>query len=280
MTINIHNVFDQPTTTAVVNPEKPLETKHPVNLMFMVRGFLAHDAKIFHASCPTCGGLYSLYETTTCSKCGGKLDFIRTDKGVPMSIGELTFYPAIGREQEGRDAKTTRGKNGGVLPVYRVKMFSFADEDGNLPNPHPDFLNLRKGVMIEITCYNHQPIFTVFNTKDGAQKVEVMLYIYANHQDSLTILRGAKERTATTSYAVNADGSPAPVQTTPTPQTTTVSPDNVSEIMSKLSPADLQSLMAMVKTIQSGQAPATVPTEPAPNPEPSTASMDIPFPEC
>jgi hypothetical protein len=278
MTININNVFNQPTTTTPVNPERPLETKHPVNLMFMVRGFLAHDAKIYHATCPTCGGLYSLYETTTCAKCRGKLDLIRTEKGVAMAIGELTFYPAIGREQEGRDAKTTRGKKGGVLPVYRVKMFSFADENGDLPNPHPEFLNLRKGVMVEITCYNHQPIFTVFDTKEGGQKVEVMLYIYEGYKDSLTILRGAKERVATTSYDVNPDGSPAPVTTSQPAQPVAVSPDNVSEIMAKLSPADLQTLMSMVKNIQSGQVPASIPAEPNPAPETMVVSNDIPFP--
>lgn len=286
MAININNALNNN-----VNSNNTTETltQKSVNYLFFARGFLADDAKIYHAQCtnPNCKRWVNLYETRSCPVCGGGLDYIRAGKdNTPMCVGEITFFLAIGRDNEDR-YKNGVIKKGKSLPVHRVKMYSFADENGNLPDPHPDFHNLKKGTMIEVKCYNHPPEYTPFTAKDGTPKVEVMVHLFDGYGDELSILRGAKKAEATTAYNVTPNGDPAPVNTqtqgTPAPAPNAASNVDVNALIMRAFQGDAQAFAELQKI--AGQTPAA---PSAPNPPanevsvPDTMTVEggtVPFPD-
>lgn len=233
-----------------------------------MRGFLAHDAKIVHGVCPTCHKQYSFYEHTICPKCGVKLETLMAKDNQAMAIGEITFYPAIGQEQEGRDAKITRRRPSGLMPTYRAKMFSFADENGNLEDPHLEFHNLKKGAMVEIVMINHQQIFNSYESKKfNETRLEIMHFIYEGYGDSVTILRGPKKASAESSYKVDGNGNPVAPTAAPVASENVMTPEQML--------AKAQALIQQAEALEQTTAPA----QPSNNASEAAASMDIPFPE-
>jgi len=278
MAINTNNALNSngnPVNTNTNNGPST-EKKVSVNYLFFARGFLAADAKVFHAQCtnPQCKRWVSLYDTTVCPICGSKLDYLRGGKdNRPMTVGELTFLLAIGRESEDIYKKKVVEK-GKALPVHRVKMYAFADDDGNLPDPHPEFANLKKGAMIEVKSINHIPEYTPFTSKDGqTSKMEVMVHIFEAWGDYVKILRGQKKQDATTAYNVDANGNPAPVAPS--------APTNLDLASLAQNPQAVAMLQTLLSQLVANPKPAPAPA-PAENTTPAPATMsvgEIPFPD-
>ncbi len=193
--------------------DKAVATKFNTTYALRIVGNLGHDNKLFDRTCPQCKGAYSSYLVNTCPKCGTALTYITTDAGKPMAISEGTIYLSQGPKTEERDKKAISNRKNGLTPLYRFKIFSFADENGVLGVPK-DHQNMRAGAQVEVTIVNHQAIPSgPFVTKKHGQTIEMMLLVYEDNGDTVKILRGATADKATTPVQVNAAGAIVPTST-------------------------------------------------------------------
>jgi hypothetical protein len=180
-------------------------TRQFKNLSIRVRGFLGHDNKLWDRTCPNCKGMYSSYQHSMCPKCNTQLVYITTSKGKPMSVSEGTIYPAIGDAQKKADAQAVANRKNGMEPIWRFKIFSFADDNGVLAPP-PEHMHLKTGAFVEIMIHNHQPIPSFFRTKDNKPMVEFMLMVYSGYGDTVKILKEKQANEVTASYPVDSQG--------------------------------------------------------------------------
>ncbi len=188
-------------------------TKFNTTYALRIVGNLGHDNKLFDRTCPQCKGAYSSYLVNTCPKCGTALTYITTEDGKPMAISEGTVYLSQGPKTEERDKKAISNRKNGLTPLYRFKMFSFADENGVLGVPK-DHQNMKSGAQVEVTIVNHQAIpCGPFVTQKGGQTVEMMLLIYEDNGDTVKILRQAEADKVTTPVQVNTAGAVVPTST-------------------------------------------------------------------
>ncbi len=220
---------------------KAVATKYSTTYALRIVGNLGHANKLFDRTCQHCKGAYSSYIISTCPKCSAPLVYITTDGGKPMAISEGTIYLSQGPKTEERDKKAISNRKNGLTPLYRFKMFSFADENGVLGVPK-DHQNMRAGAQIEVTIINHQAIpCGPFTTKKGGQTIEMMLLVYEDNGDTVKILRGAQAVEATTPTQVNAAG--------------TIVPTNTEAINAELAALDIR-IAALTKAAEAAKAAA------------------------
>lgn len=198
------------TTTA---DKTAVATKYDITYALKIVGNLGHDNKLFDRTCPQCKGAYSSYIVNTCPKCGHGLTYITTDSGKPMAVSEGTVYLSQGPKTEAKDRKAIANRKNGLTPLYRFKMFAFADENGVLGVPE-GHQNMKSGAQVEVTIINHQAIPSgPFVTDRHGQTIEEMLLIYEKNGDTVKILREAQANKATTPVQVNAAGAVVPTST-------------------------------------------------------------------
>lgn len=187
--------------------EEQVQEKKKVNYAFMALGSLRHDNLLFDRTCPSCGGMYSSRERSNCAKCNAALTYITSTEGKPMSMSEGTINLAFGHKQEARD-NTAIEKRGGMYPTYRFKLFEFMDEHGVLTPPqyHDE---CRKGAKIEILMMNHQLVPKPFSTRKGEPRVELLIQVFTNYGDKLTMLTEQEYASRVVHHEVNPDGTPA-----------------------------------------------------------------------
>ncbi|KKL06286.1 hypothetical protein LCGC14_2597530, partial [marine sediment metagenome] len=129
---------------------KAVATKYNTTYALRIVGNLGHDNKLFDRTCQHCKGAYSSYIISTCPKCSAPLVYITTDAGKPMAISEGTVYLSQGPKTEERDRKAISNRKNGLTPLYRFKIFAFADDNGVLGVPK-DHQNMRSGAQVEVT---------------------------------------------------------------------------------------------------------------------------------
>jgi len=192
--------------------ENQVKEQRSINYAFKVVGYLGHDNKLFDRTCPACQkGMYSSREYTRCPKCGGELGYITNGEGKPMSISEGTIYPAFGPKQEKRDAEAVSKRKNGMAPMYRFKMFNFADDSGVLTAP-AEHANCLKGAKVEVLSMNHQLVPSWFLTKQQVPKVELLIMVYSNYGDYVKVLTEQQYASKTVHHPVNPQtGLPAPI---------------------------------------------------------------------
>lgn len=225
-----------------------VELKNRVNLGVVLTGWLAHDNNLFDRTCSACGGMYSSFTTLTCPKCSSALTYIRipeTQKAICISEG--TMYPALSEKQLAKDAQAILARKRAVPITYRFKLFEFANDHGVLGVP-AIHKRLKKNALVEVRCFNHQPVVTPFMSKKGA-KVEVMLMVYSAYGDKCEVLNDAKVRETVTPIHVNPDGSPAPVQV----------PNDLASAMKELAAMQERTAAIMANMAKMQGAPAAVP---------------------
>jgi hypothetical protein len=195
------------------------DVKEKIGTIFGLKivGYLAADNKLFDRTCPNCKGMYSSLKTSICPKCGNTLTFIIGGNGKSMAISEGTIFPAYSTKQKERNAKAIANRKNGMPVTYRFKMFSFADDTGVLSIP-PEHGRCRKGAKIQLITINHDIVPSWYLSKPDpatqkrGAKLEIMVMIYTNYGDSITVLSDADFANKTVSYMVNKDGTPAPMQ--------------------------------------------------------------------
>jgi hypothetical protein len=237
---------------------------------FKVLGWLAHDNNYWDRTCPSCKGMYSSFQTANCPKCGQPLTFITKGDGVPMSISEGTFYPALTKGQKAKDMKAIENRKNGLVPKYRFKMFNFG---GNgVITPHPLHNRMVKGALVEITLINHQIIPSWFTGENNVPHVEMMIMVFDNYGDKIEVLADGKAADAITPHRVNPDGTPAPMNldTQTAASTVTETAPNPKLATLEAMKAQIDAMMAEIKG-ESAQAPA-----PNPDPAPTTAPAPAP----
>ena len=158
---------------------------------FAIVGWMAHNALLFDRQCPKCHKMLSSFEHRVCPKCEGDLDFIKTPKGVKMSIMECTLYPNFNDVVRQKNAEEMKARKGAVPIIYRFKAFSFADENGALAPPE-DFHRLVKGTLVSVRMYNHELLATPFEKRNGGMSVELMVQVYPQFGDIVDILKDGK----------------------------------------------------------------------------------------
>ena len=186
--------------------------KRSINYAFTFVGRLCHDNLLFDRTCPSCSGMYSSRKQSTCPKCSKPLTYITSSDGKPMSMSEGTVDTIFGPLQDASDAKSIDRRKNGMHPKYRFKLFEFMDEQGVLTPPQ-HHSNCLSGAVVEIVIMNHQLIPSWFKTKEGVPKVELMMHVFTNYGDTFKVLTAAERASRTVSHTVNADGSPAPINT-------------------------------------------------------------------
>ena len=192
---------------------KAVATKYNTTYALRIVGNLGHDNKLFDRTCQHCKGAYSSYIISTCPKCSAPLVYITTDAGKPMAISEGTIYLSQGPKTEERDRKAISNRKNGLTPLYRFKIFAFADDNGVLGVPK-DHQNMRSGAQVEVTIVNHQAIPSgPFVTQKYGQTIEIMLMVYEQDGDTVKILRGAQATEATTPVQINTADATVPTNT-------------------------------------------------------------------
>jgi len=204
MTNNTPNAVETLTNAANAATEK-----FPTVFALKIVGYLGHDNKLFDRTCSKCGGMYSSKLVQTCPKCGQALTFITTKNGNAMTISEGTIYPAFWNKQKERDAQAIGNRKNGMTPMYRFKMFSFADANGVL-SPPVDHFKMLKGAQVEILAINHSLIPSWYQTKGGDAMVELMIQVYPQYGDTIKVTKAPKVATANTT-ATTVDGAGNPV---------------------------------------------------------------------
>ena len=243
--------------------------KQYVNIAIKMRGFLQHDNNYFDRTCPSCGGMYSSYTTTVCSKCQQPLTYITTSDGKAMSISEGTFNPLVSKNTEERIERGLKRKSAVALK-YRFKMFSFIDANGVL-TPHPLHMQMKKGSIVEIMCINHPPEGVQYYSKKYERtEVELMHHIFERYGDSVKVIRAPKEKAESTiAYNVDAQGNPAavPPPFNPAEERIKAMEDRLAQIGSFIA-AMPGAVAAPVAPAPAAPAPAPAAPAPAPAPEP------------
>lgn len=187
-----------------------VQLKDRVNLGILATGWLAHDNNLFDRTCSACGGMYSSFIHGACPKCGSALTFIRIPGSQKaMCISEGTMFIALSKKQLEKDANAVKARKKAVPVVYRFKVFEFADNNGVL-TPPAIHKRLRKGALVEVRTFNHQPVVTPFPSKEG-DKAELMLMVFEAYGDKIEVLSDAKATDAVTPNKVDAAGNNIPV---------------------------------------------------------------------
>jgi len=234
-----------------------VELKNRINLGVAFTGWLAHDNKLFDRSCTACGGMYSSFVNAVCPKCGKGLTYLRIPGNQKaLCISEGTMYPALSKNQLEKDAQAITARKRAVPITYRFKVFGFADEQGVLVPP-AIHKRLRKGALVEVRMYNHQPVITPFQSEKGP-KVEMMLMVFEAYGDKVTVLTDAKAADVLTPVRTNPDGTAAPVQM----------PDPNAALAKQV--ADMQAQVATLTNLMA--AKMGIPATPQPEQPVQTAS--------
>lgn len=152
-----------------------------------ITGYLAHDNKLFNATCKTCGMLYDKTVGVLCPKCGAPLYPLLDRNGNPMDISEGTVYLSRTDDEQKRHRQSTKDRKNGMLPVYRFALFSFTDKKTGILNPHPLHQYLAKGRRVFME-FNTDPIICFFNSKDPDFPVQCEIkYIYMDGKDTIEL---------------------------------------------------------------------------------------------
>jgi len=223
-----------------------VELNNRVNLGVALTGWLACDNYLFDRTCSACGGMYSSFETRMCPKCGAALTYIRvpaTQKAMCISEGKM--YPALSEKQLAKDAQAIVARKRALPIEYRFKLFGFADDQGVLPVP-AIHKRLKRGALVEIRMYNHQPVVTPFQSEKGP-KVEMMLMVFEAYGDKCEVLSDAKVRDTVTPVRINQDGSVAPMQV----------PNDLASAMKELAAMQERTAAIMANIAKMQGAPAT-----------------------
>jgi hypothetical protein len=228
-----------------------VQLKDRVNLGILATGWLAHDNNLFDRTCSACGGMYSSFVHNVCPKCGSALTYIRIPGSQKaMCISEGTMFIALSKKQLEKDANAVKARKRAVPVVYRFKVFEFADDNGVLVPP-AIHKRLRKGALVEVKTFNHQPVVTPFPSKEG-EKAEIMLMVFEAYGDRIQVLSDAKATDAVTPNKVDAKGANVPVKP----------PVDVTAAMAQF--AELQNkLGALLQTLAQGNVPTPTPPAPA-----------------
>jgi hypothetical protein len=183
-------------------------TKWPTVFALRIVGHLGHDNKLFDRTCATCKGYYSSKLIATCPRCGKPLTYITTRKGKPMAISEGSIYPALWPKRKKEDLEAIGNRKNGMVPKYRFKTFSFADENGVLAPP-TDHYKMLKGAQVDLTVINHGLIPSWFQTKEEKDvHVELMIQIYPHYGDKIKVTKPPKSAENTTAVPLDAAGHP------------------------------------------------------------------------
>lgn len=188
------------------------QTIFPTNYYFEIVGNLGHDNRLFDRTCPNCGGMFSSFQMSVCNKCNVPLVAITTGEGKAMAISEGTIYPAFGPKQKERNQKAINNRKNGMQPVYRFKVFSFADENGMVSLPQ-DHQRMKKGAMVKVSVRNHEIVPSWFLSSSNVPRVELMMQIYPQYGDVAVVLKDAQAQAATQPVTIGPDGQPIPMDT-------------------------------------------------------------------
>jgi hypothetical protein len=189
------------------------QTVFPINYHFEIVGNLGHDNKLFDRTCPTCKSMYSSFQVANCPTCGAALVAITTGEGKAMSISEGTIYPAFSQKQKERNARAIANRKNGIKPVYRFKIFSFADANGFIAPPQGHD-RMKSGALVKLIIKNHEIIPSWFLTRENKPQVELMMQIYPQYGDVATVLKDAQVAAHTQGVAVGPNGNPLPTDIT------------------------------------------------------------------
>lgn len=238
-----------------------------VNYGFAIVGWMAHDALLFDRNCPTCHKMYSSFEHKTCPQCGGELGYITIPSGRKMSIMECTLYPNFNDATRRKNAEDTRARKGAVPITYRFKAFSFSDDEGVLAPPD-EYHRMVKGALVSVRMYNHELLATPFEKRNGDTGVELMVQVYPQFGDIVSILKEGKaaehqiDDPGTKDAAKSAPAAPASAPQAP------VSASNESDTDKRLSrlEAMFAQVLELAKSNQAASAPpaAEAPVDPTP----------------
>lgn len=235
------------------------------NVGIKYRGFLQHDNKYFDRTCPSCGGLFCSYTSSTCPKCLQPLTFITAPSGNPMGISEGTFRLLLSEKTKERlERNLTSHKD--ELPIkYRFKMYSFMDDNGVLA-PIPEHAAMKNGAIVEMIIINHPAEAKPFYSKKyQRQCLQLMHHIFTGYGDSVKVVRAPKAKAESTiAYNVDAAGNPVPVA--PPFGGSAAGGEALADMQKRL--AAMQAQMDTMIKAGAAPAPAPVPQKPAaPAPE-------------
>jgi hypothetical protein len=158
-----------------------------------ITGNLAHDNKYFNATCKDCGGLYDVNKVINCPKCGEHLIYLTDKNDSPMGISEGTFYPERTKEEKERLERATANRRNGLPLVYRFSIFSFADKETNVLEPHPlhQYLAVGRRVMFK---FAREPLVSYFESKDPKFPIQCELkFVYLEGRDKIEFQDKKKE---------------------------------------------------------------------------------------
>ncbi len=192
---------------AANNATAAADEKFPTIFAFKVIGHLGHDNKLFDRTCADCRGMYSSRITQVCPKCNKQLVVTTTKSGKPMAISEGTIYPSFWNKRKAQDAQAIGNRKNGMMPMYRFKVFSFADDNGILAPP-TDHHRMLSGAKVEILIINHNLIPSWYQTKNKEPMVELMIQVYPHFGDHVKVLAAPKSADASTMVPQDAAGNP------------------------------------------------------------------------
>jgi len=158
-----------------------------------ITGNLAHDNKYFNSTCKQCGGAYDINGGVNCPKCGQQLIYLTDRNGGPMGISEGTFFPERTKEEKERLEGATANRKNGMPLVYRFALFSFANKETNVLEPHPlhQYLAVGRRVMFKFT---REPIVSRFESKDPKFPIQCELkFVYFDGHDKIEFQDKKKE---------------------------------------------------------------------------------------
>jgi hypothetical protein len=228
---------------------------------------MAHNAHLFDRQCPTCHKMLSSFEHRACPQCEGDLDFIRTPKGIKMSITEGTLYPNFNDAVRQKNAEDMRARKGAVPIIYRFKAFSFADSDGALAPPE-DFHRLVKGALVSVRMYNHELLATPFQKRNGDTGVELMVQVFPQFGDVVAIRKDGKAA----EHQVDDPGTRAAAESAPTsPASATASAPNSAQndevAAMRREVAELKALILEREKAKASNVNTNAPVDPTPKME-------------
>lgn len=154
----------------------------------MVIGNLGHNNKYFDRTCRNCGKIYDGMTTNICEKCGIQLVPITNGNGRAMAISEGTIYPSISNDMKETQKKVTESTPNGMPIVHRFALFSFAGEDGIVPE-HPLHMYLTKGRQVQLEV-NHEPVAKHYMNGDDKMCCELRYAIITSrpYNDKVSLL--------------------------------------------------------------------------------------------
>lgn len=231
---------------------------------FAIVGWMAHNAFLFDRNCPTCHKMYSSFEHKVCPQCGGELGYITIPSGRKMSIMECTLYPNFNDATRRKNAEDTKARKGAVPITYRFKAFAFSDDEGVLSPPN-EFHRMVKGALVSVRMYNHELLMTPFERRNGDTGVELMVQVFPQFGDNVTILKDGKAA----EHQIDDPGTKAAAESAPSaPQSESPKPSE-SDISKRIA-----RLEAMVAQALQNRAPSAANAPVDPTPEIEVPGMD------